>query len=265
MLIKLQPHVCLAHVIDYYWIEKNSAGSVKVLPDGTTSILFNLGESLGISNGKDEKKLHLSHDLIIGAHKKYYTLFENPDTHIVGIKFKQGGAFHFFNVPQKDFSHQIINLHDVLNGESERLREQLIVPQEQDEIKRILDHYMLIKVGHSNKSSQLVNSIMSKVQVDDLSTIKDLSHDANISHKHLITLFNQIVGLPPKLIHRLNKFTKVLDIIQKNEKVHWPQVAYECHYYDQAHLINEFKTFSGLSPKKYFDHKNAHGLRVILA
>jgi len=264
MLVKLPPHVCLDHVIDYYWIEKNNVGSVKVLPDGTTSILFNLGESLGVANDKTEKQ-HLTHDLIIGAHKKYYTLLENPDTHIVGVKFKQGGAFHFFNMHQKDFSHQIINLHDVLNGESESLRDQLIVPQEPEDIKRILDHYMLIKVGHSNKSTNLVSSLMDKVQVTDSRTsIRDLSEHAHISHKHLITLFNQIVGLPPKLVHRLNKFTKVLDVIQNKEKVNWPQVAFECQYYDQAHLINEFKTFSGLSPRKYFNNENAQGLRVVM-
>ncbi len=257
--------MCLNHVIDYYWVEKNNAGSVKILPDGTTSILFNLGESLGILNGKTEKQ-HLQHDLIIGAHKKYYTLLEDTDTHIVGVKFKQGGAFHFFNMPQKDFSHQIINLHDVLNGESERLKDQLMVTPESDNIKRILDHYMLVKVGHSNKSTHLVSSLMSKVRVDDSrTTIKDLSEYANISHKHLITLFNQIVGLPPKLVHRLNKFNKVLDIIQKEKKVNWPQVAIECQYYDQAHLINEFKTFSGLSPKKYQTNENAHGLRVVIS
>ena len=29
------------------------------------------------------------------------------------------------------------------------------------------------------------------------------------------------------------------------------QLAYECGFYDQSHLINEFKVFSGYTPKEY--------------
>ncbi len=53
--------------------------------------------------------------------------------------------------------------------------------------------------------------------------------------------------------------------MQKQSCVNWPEIAYECQYYDQAHLINEFKSFSGLSPKKYFENENAKGLRVEVA
>lgn len=265
MITKINAHICLSHVIDYYWIEKNGANSVKILPDGTTSILFNLGENIGIdSNGTTNKDL--SHDLIIGAQKKHYTVHQNTNSYIIGIKFKQGGAFHFFNTPMKEFSHQIINLHDVLNGESEKLRYKLLEAKNQEDIQRILDHYMIIKTGFTNKSSMLVDSVINKVKVSDLpNKIKDLSNTAKISHKHLITLFNQIVGLSPKLVHRLNKFTTVVDVIQERNQVNWPQVAYECQYYDQAHLINEFKSFSGISPKKYFDNEKAVGLRVVMA
>jgi AraC-like DNA-binding protein len=265
MITKISPHVCLSNVIDYYWIEKNGATSVKILPDGTTSILFNLGEKLSISTDIINDEKHVK-DLIIGAHKKHYTLHESNDTHIVGIKFKQGGAFHFFNINMDEFSHKIINLHDVLNGESEQLRNLLFEGQTPEEVKRILDHYMIIKVGHTNKSSKMVDSLINKFTPNDsYNKIKDLSQTANISHKHLITIFNQIVGLTPKLVYRINKFNKVLDIIQIKNKVNWPEIAYECQYYDQAHLINDFKNFSGISPKTYFDNKNAVGLRVVVS
>ncbi len=265
MITKITPHVCLSNFIEYYWIERDEANSVKILPDGTTSILFNLGEPLDIANNGSTNK-NISYDLIIGAHKNHYTIHQNADSHIIGIKFKQGGAFHFFNTPMKEFSHQIINLHDVLNGESEKLRYKLLEAKNQEDIQRTLDHYMIIKTGFTNKSSMLVDSVINKVKVSDLpNKIEDLSNTAKISHKHLITLFNQIVGLSPKLVHRLNKFTKVVDTIQDRNQVNWPQIAYECHYYDQAHLINDFKSFSGISPKKYFDNEKAVGLRVIMA
>jgi len=80
----------------------------------------------------------------------------------------------------------------------------------------------------------------------------------------LISLFNKKVGLSPKLLYRINKFKKVIDLLQGNKKVNWTEVAYECNYYDQAHLINEFKRFSGLSPTEYLENENAIDLRVKL-
>jgi len=263
MITRIVPHPCLSKTIDYYWIEKNGVSSIKILPDGTTSILFNIGSPISISDNQGEYA-ELSDNLIVGAHKKYYSLKETTETHIIGIKFKQGGAYHLFKSPMMEFTDKIINLHDVLNGESERLRELLIQSKSENEIRILLNQYFFKKVEIKSKSSRIVDFAIASVKVNGSPTsIKHLCESVNISNKHLIWLFNQKVGLPPKLIHRLNKFTKVIDLLQEKKPIVWPEIAYECHYYDQAHLINDFKGFSGLSPKNYYENANANGLRVV--
>ena len=95
------------------------------------------------------------------------------------------------------------------------------------------------------------------------SLIKSFCEKQNISNKHLISLFNKKVGVSPKLLQRLNKFTKVIFAVQNRKHFNWSELAYEYNYYDQAHLINEFKSFSGISPKVYLRNKNINGLRII--
>lgn len=41
-------------------------------------------------------------------------------------------------------------------------------------------------------------------------------------------------------------------------------IAYDCGYYDQSHFINDFKEFSGYSPKVYFSG-NAEGSEYLEA
>ena len=208
MITKISPHPCLKKTVDHYWIEKNGRSNVNMLPDGTTSIMFNLGSPFTIrgSNVNDKK---LSESILIGTHKKYYSLKEKKGTHIIGVKFTQGGAYHLFKFPMMKFSNRIVNLTDLLNGESEQLRDMLIKAETAEEVKKILDYYLFIKVDMLNGASEVVDFVIEKVNANGSPTsIKELCQVANISNKHLISLFNEKVGLSPKLIHRINKFTK---------------------------------------------------------
>ncbi len=262
MITKISPHPCLEKTIDYYWIEKSGSSNVKILPDGTTSIIFNIGSPITFADSVGDSK-KLSDNLIIGTHKKYYVIKEKTDTHIVGIKFKQGGAYNFFKLPMMQFSNKIVNLTDILNGETEQLRGKLMGAGDDEAIRKILDYYFLIKVDLLEGAYNVVDSAINEVKAEGAPvSIKNFCESENISNKHLISLFNKKVGLSPKLVHRINKFIKVIELLQKKRNVNWPEIAYECQYYDQAHLINEFKSFSGLSPKKYFENENASGLRV---
>ena len=39
--------------------------------------------------------------------------------------------------------------------------------------------------------------------------------------------------------------------IKNQEKIEWPQIAYEFGYADQSHFIKEFKAFSGFNPQEF--------------
>jgi len=38
----------------------------------------------------------------------------------------------------------------------------------------------------------------------------------------------------------------------KNSGLNLTEIAHRCGYFDQAHMINDFKTLSGITPKDYF-------------
>ena len=85
--------------------------------------------------------------------------------------------------------------------------------------------------------------------------IRDLAEQIGITQKHLITQFEKVVGLRPKSFARVAKFNRVLKTIEETKQVEWTSIAYECGYYDQAHFIKEFHTFSGLNPSTYLTKK----------
>jgi AraC-like DNA-binding protein len=79
-----------------------------------------------------------------------------------------------------------------------------------------------------------------------------LAAEVGWSHKHLITQFRQQVGLRPKTAARLVRFDRVwrrLD--QSGGRPEWADLAHDAGYADQAHLIREFRRFTGMTPTQF--------------
>ena len=57
--------------------------------------------------------------------------------------------------------------------------------------------------------------------------------------------------MTPKAYQRLQRFRGALARIEDAARVGWAAFARDCGYYDQAHLINEFRAHSGLTPPEY--------------
>ena len=56
---------------------------------------------------------------------------------------------------------------------------------------------------------------------------------------------------------RIRRFQKALGDIQVRRKIEWTDVAYANGYCDQAHLIHDFRAFSGLTPSAYLGQAGA--------
>jgi AraC-like DNA-binding protein len=79
-----------------------------------------------------------------------------------------------------------------------------------------------------------------------------LAAEAGWSHKHLITRFRQQMGLRPKTAARLIRFDRVWRRLAQSEGPPvWADLAHEAGYADQAHLIREFRRFTGMTPTQF--------------
>jgi transcriptional regulator GlxA family with amidase domain len=60
------------------------------------------------------------------------------------------------------------------------------------------------------------------------------------------------VGITPKLLARITRFQKALNMLETNSSKSLTTVAYEGGFYDQSHFIRDFKEFTGYNPNTYF-------------
>jgi AraC-like DNA-binding protein len=71
------------------------------------------------------------------------------------------------------------------------------------------------------------------------------------SERRFSQIFREEVGFSPKVWCRIQRFQRVVRRLHRGEEVRWPELALDCGFYDQSHLANEFRAFSGISPTTY--------------
>jgi AraC-like DNA-binding protein len=81
--------------------------------------------------------------------------------------------------------------------------------------------------------------------------IRPIQLASGLSHTRFIQLFHEHVGLTPKLFCRVRRFRSLLDRIEKSMPVNWAELATDAGYFDQAHLIRDFRVFAGITPLEY--------------
>jgi len=81
--------------------------------------------------------------------------------------------------------------------------------------------------------------------------VRALAAEMGLSERRLQQLFAEHIGLTPVTWRRLQRLHATLRILRTAESAPWVDVALRGGYYDQSHLINEFRALCGLTPKEF--------------
>ncbi|MEO1253829.1 MAG: helix-turn-helix domain-containing protein, partial [Bacteroidota bacterium] len=88
-------------------------------------------------------------------------------------------------------------------------------------------------------------------------SIKEIYSLLNISKSKLEQHFNREVGLTPKEFCKIEKLNCFINSYKEDTSQSLTELTYQCGYYDQSHLIKDFKYFLDTSPKKFFLNESA--------
>lgn len=81
--------------------------------------------------------------------------------------------------------------------------------------------------------------------------------DLGVSARHLRRVFREAMGTGPKAFARLTRFHRALHGALTDGRADWAGIAAAAGYYDQAHLIAEFRAIAGVTPRALVDELRA--------
>lgn len=80
-------------------------------------------------------------------------------------------------------------------------------------------------------------------------SVQRLSTAVGISRRQLQRIFRKRLGVSPKTYLRFFRFEQTFRFLQRNGWVPLSAVAFQHGYADAAHLIREFRAFTGMTPR----------------
>jgi AraC-like DNA-binding protein len=171
---------------------------------------------------------------------------------MIVIEFKPGMSYPFLKIPLNKFTNCTLELEDIWGKEFLSIREQIIDSDNADISFNLLENFLIRKTKYNLDVNPYVSYFIENIQKSpQMITLVELIKNIGYSNKHFINIFKKNVGTTPKHFSRIKRFQNIVSLLEQKNKISWSQLAIEAGYYDQAHFINEFKNFSGLSPTHY--------------
>lgn len=151
-----------------------------------------------------------------------------------------------------EFVNNIFYLDDVFGKSARDLNESLQQAEDIQQMACFADKFLLHFLNLQKAYSTLYDGITfisnELFTRAPMLTIEQYAYKANMSVRNFGRRFTEQAGVSPKLYCRLLRFNNAINAKMKNPQANWTSVAYECGYYDQMHMIKDFREFADVNP-----------------
>lgn len=253
-----------------YLIEQaglNDSGSFLILPSVSAyfSVMLN-----AVSFDKNDRivvrstnEKILDSDIQFGL--KNSTIFEyRGKIREICVVFNPLGIFNFFDenvLLKKDYPF-------IPDGDFENIITEILCCPDNDQMIAEIENYLLSR--YKPFSHPYLRQVIEEVAFTDVEqqiTLEELARKSKITRQTLNSQFKKYVNLSTSEFRQISRFRKFIQaklVDENNTKL--TDFVYDLGFFDQSHLIKEFRKYTFLKPNDFFRqlaHSKDHSILVI--
>jgi len=249
-----EPALPLRRYIDFIWkAEQSGAASSRrrIYPDGAMALVIHLKEPTA-TYFVDDKAHSIRVPLIAGPYSRSFQIDPSQSKLVIGVHFRPGAARLFYPVAAHELRDTDVALSDINPTEADCLLNEICSVADERAQFCVVERYLTRKLAFSAAIHPVIDyAIEQFARAGGMRSIRTVQTDTGLSHTRFIQLFREHVGLTPKLFCRIRRFQRLIGSIQRGIPTNWAELALDCGYFDQAHLIHDFRAFAGVTPLAY--------------
>jgi AraC-like DNA-binding protein len=244
------------------WVE-NSNGLFRrrEVPSTIVALIVSLGRPYGLVDPKNPSaKVRTVGTFVAGLHESF-AVTESSGSHFgVQVNFTPLGAHAFFGLAMHTFANRVTEVGDVWGAATRRLESQMLEAPDWQSRFDVLEAFIMARMLAAKPASPEVEWAWRTLNATGGTlNIRNLAAELGWSHRHLIAKFREQIGLPPKTLARIVRFQRAIDMLKRDDSMRQVDVALDCGYYDQAHLIRDFHEFAGDTPNDFLARRLPDG------
>lgn len=174
-------------------------------------------------------------------------------TAMEAVIFRPGALATVLGVPVEELTDRTVPLEELRPAAGRALRHALEDAAGPDERLVLLEEAVagFVRSADSAAPPVAVRIADALARRPSLPTVRELERIVGWSERQLRRQCGRDLGLAPKRYLRLLRFSRVIDHLRGARPPDWRSLALAVGYADQAHLIHEFRAFTGTTPTAF--------------
>ncbi|MGE6314966.1 helix-turn-helix domain-containing protein [Shewanella baltica] len=190
-----------------------------------------------------------------------------PGIELMTARFHPGGAFHLLGIELQDIlsatSVTTIDATQLQLTGLDQLLSQLAETNQPAQRITLLEHWLLqlnqrqfdtALSRHKCARIGLVQASLPKL-IQTQASLEDFYRQLPLSRRQYERRFKQETGLSPAQLLQLNRVKVARNLLSQSPNLSLVQVAFDCGFYDQAHLHQHFVRVTQQTPGQYKKRK----------
>ena len=271
-LFLLAPPADLAPHVEVFWEVHGFAqyARERILPKTNIELMFNLGPPHWLLDPTRPAGASVYREAWVAGLQRRPLVIEpcfdaaRVASHLMAVRLRPAGAYAFFGTPMDEISNDVIDLDSLSKAAFSRGQARLIETAGRAERFALLENLVRQRVSKEIRVRPFIRWATTQIErTHGAVRILDLCHELGVSRKHLNQWFQRQVGLAPKQYAGVARFQQLVARITRTPGADWSELAQSCGYYDQAHLVHDCHTFSGLAPGRLRETLSPDGIATV--
>jgi AraC-like DNA-binding protein len=235
---------------------RGPAMDLREVPFPGVPLIVNLGPPFEVAD--PGAGLARRDSFLAGMHDAASLVRGAPTWACVELRLTPLGARRLLGLPMHELANRTVPLEDLVPRAEElstRLRESGSWQERFD----LVEAFLARRLADAVEPPAGVAWTWQRLSVTGgRASIGALAEELGWSHRRLIARFRDAIGLAPKTAARVLRFDRAVGALRASP-AGLARVAYDCGYFDQAHLNRDFRELAGTTPTAFISSLRESG------
>jgi AraC-like DNA-binding protein len=244
------PPPALARALACIWTFEDAAASAeaqRVVPDGRCELVVHFGAPYREANEAAPQ----ARVVFAGQLTRPLWLHATGPCGVVAARFDPAAARAFLGMPMDRATDKRLALADHWPAEIAALEGEVLTAGSIEARVEAIARFVERRIEGASPDAAIERSVAAMQLVAAEISVDEIAAAAAMSRRQLERRFRDAVGIPPGTLADILRFRRVFDAMERDSSRPWTDAAAAAGYFDQSHLIRDFRRFVGCTPGEF--------------